>query len=161
MHSDTEELWMMTEFWMRDCLNILRFLKDHHTQRTLSEKLSVMWDLCLGYWATETRIKTQLCSPPGSLHTDQDIGKPRKRQERSMRPYLTPRTWSNTSPAKIPILQVVTRRAPNLKRYLLQTEEVGSGVQFKFHCPMHYTWWKKEGAPLYDLHPCKRYFLCH
>ena len=71
------------------------------------------------------------------------------------------RTWSNTSPAKIPTLQVVTRRAPNLKDTFFKRKRLALGSSSNSTVPCTTPGEKKEGAPLYDLHPCKRYFLCH
>ena len=48
---------------------------------------------------------------------EQATGTPRQRSERLKRPYLTPAIGAivDTSPKKIPTLQIVTHRAPNLR----------------------------------------------
>ena len=57
------------------------------------------------------------------------------------------RTWSNTSPAKIPTLQVVTRRAPNLKDTFFKRKRLALGSSSNSTVPCTTPGEKKKGRP--------------
>ena len=57
------------------------------------------------------------------------------------------RTWSNTSPAKIPTLQVVTRRAPNLKDIFFKRKRLALGSSSNSTVPCTTPGEKKKGRP--------------
>ena len=58
------------------------------------------------------------------------------------------RTWSNTSPAKIPTLQVVTRRAPNLKDTFFKRKRLALGSSSNSTVHALHLVRKRRGAPV-------------
>ena len=126
---------MMITFWMRDCVNFLRFLRDSDVRskprlldyKSKDENPAVFtpWIITFGAGYRETKEKVR--------EVNETIS--------------NTRTWSNTSPTKIPTLQVVTRKAPNLKDILFKQRRLALGSSSNTIVPCITPGKKKKGRP--------------